>query len=432
MTSRVKIAYALLSVLLALLLWFYVVGIQKPTKEEVLNGVVVTLKGEEELLENYSLTVTSNKKIAVDLTVQGNIVDVAALRSQQSEITAEADLSIVTTSGTHQLMYEITLPDKLSDSITILDRSPAYVPVKVEKVQTSPVDITLINEVTVADGYIADPVRLEPETLLVTGPEATVSRIVRAEAVWNRENVDRSISTDLDYTFYDRFGQEVSRTGLTVNYDYITASMEVFQLKDIPFTVKLEPGGGATEADVHVYFDPPSITVKGDSMALSGFTSIQLDTIALKDQVSRTGRYTREIQLPAGVENVSGETECTVTIEMDGLDTRTFTCENISVVGAPEGYTPVLTTKRLRVAIRGSSADLVTVNSSNIRVVADISDLTSTAYGAVSVPAEVFVDGHSNVGAIGEYKVALELMTDEEAAALLAPPPPETTPVPED
>ena len=70
MTSRVKIAYALLSVLLALLLWFYVVGIQKPTKEEVLNGVVVTLKGEEELLENYSLTVTSNKKIAVDDKLQ--------------------------------------------------------------------------------------------------------------------------------------------------------------------------------------------------------------------------------------------------------------------------------------------------------------------------------------------------------------------------
>ena len=358
-------------------------------------------------------------------------MDVAALRSAQSQITAVADLSIVTTAGTHQLMYEITLPDKLSDTITVMDRSPAYVSVKVEKVQTSLVDVTLVNEVTVADGYIAEPVQIEPEKLVVTGPEATVSRIARAESIWLREDVDRSITSQLDYVFYDRFGQEIDRSELTVSHDYITATMEISQLKDIPFAVKLVAGGGADEDDAVVTFDPPYIKVKGDSSVLSGFSSIQLDPISLRDQVSRSGKYTRSIALPSGVENLSGNTECNVTVELQGLETRTYTCENISVIGTPDGYAALLTTNRLRVAIRGKSADLASVLENNIRVVADISDLTSTAYGAVSVPADVYVDGHSSVGAIGEYRIAIEIMTEEEAEAILNPPEPEPTPEPE-
>jgi len=417
MSGKAKLAYALISVFIACLLWVYVVGVEKPTKVETIQGVVVTLNGEDELLSDYSLVVTSNKKVQIDIEVQGSIVDIAALRNLRGEITASADLSIVTTAGTHQLMYEVALPKELSDKVTVVSRSPAYISVKIEKVLTRVLEVELIDEVTIAEGYIAEQPVIEPASLVITGPEAAVAKIDRAEVVWKRQNVTDSITNELEYHLYDEFGQEVPRTEVSVDRDYVTVSMEVAQLKEIPLFVGLTPGGGAAVNDATVDIDPPTITVKGDSDVLSTLNTIQLDPVDLGEQLSRTGKYTRNIILPNNVVNLSGTTECTVTVELAGLVTRTLACENISVVGVPEGYVAELTTKRISVAIRGRTEVVEEVRPNNIRAVVSLHD-ANLARGTVSVEAHIYIDGHSEVGALGSYRVALVVMTQEEADAI--------------
>ena len=415
MSGRTKLGYAAISILMACLLWIYVVGVEKPTKNETISGIVVTLQGEDELLSDYSLVVTSNKKMTIDLEVQGSIVDVASLRNMRDEISVTADLSIVTTAGTHQLMYEVTLPEKLSDKITVVGGSPAYISVKIEKVQTTPVEVRLRNEVSIADGYIAEQPAVNPDTILVTGPEATVARIAYAEAVLERENVSSSITTEVEYKLYDEYGQEIPRTDITADNEYVTVSMEVVQIKEIPLSVELLPGGGATVNDATVDIEPSSITVKGDADILAALNVIQLDPIDLAEQASRTGRYTRTIVLPNDVVNISGVTECTVTVEIAGLVTQVFACDNITVM-LPEGYVYELTTTQLSIAVRGPAEAIEEVRANNLRAVVTLEE-EDIARGAVSAEAVVYVDGHSEVGVVGNYRVALVIMTEEEAAA---------------
>lgn len=54
------------------------------------------------------------------------------------------------------------------------------------------------------------------------------------------------------------------------------------------------------------------------------------------------------------------------------------------------------------------STVLSKIASNNIRVVADLSDIGSTA-GVFQPTAKVYVDGYTGVGAIGEYSVYIKI-----------------------
>ena len=61
----------------------------------------------------------------------------------------------------------------------------------------------------------------------------------------------------------------------------------------------------------------------------------------------------------------------------------------------------------LGVTLRGTSTALARVNEENLRVVADLTNV-SDADGVYTVPATVYVDG-LDVGAVGSYQVTVRL-----------------------
>ena len=64
-------------------------------------------------------------------------------------------------------------------------------------------------------------------------------------------------------------------------------------------------------------------------------------------------------------------------------------------------------TSTLSVTLRGTSTALAQVNEENLRVVADLKNV-SDADGVYTVPATVYVDG-LDVGAVGSYQVTVRL-----------------------
>ena len=74
---------------------------------------------------------------------------------------------------------------------------------------------------------------------------------------------------------------------------------------------------------------------------------------------------------------------------------------------APDGYTATLVTHVKEVVIRGKEEDLAAINASQIRIVADLSNVTTA--GMLSVPARVYLDASSAVGVIGEYTVVVNV-----------------------
>jgi hypothetical protein len=92
-----------------------------------------------------------------------------------------------------------------------------------------------------------------------------------------------------------------------------------------------------------------------------------------------------------------------VTVDIKGLTTARKTVTNLDYANLPEGFTAEIVSRNLEVVIRGEAGDVSEVAANNIRVVADLSEITTA--GTTAVPAKVYVDGFANVGAVGEYRM---------------------------
>ena len=116
-----------------------------------------------------------------------------------------------------------------------------------------------------------------------------------------------------------------------------------------------------------------------------------------------------EIKIPAGCENSSGYKTTKLTIRYHDLSTRSFAVTNITSTGLSQTqrFDPITTV--VNVVLRGPEEDLEQVTEEDIRIVVDLREITSD--GTVTPTATVFVDGYSEVGAVGTYTVTGKIIS---------------------
>ena len=180
-------------------------------------------------------------------------------------------------------------------------------------------------------------------------------------------------------------------------------------MKEVELTVDVIPGGGAAEGDSNVTVDiePKTITISGEAADLAELDSISLGEIDLS-QVFGTETRRMTIPLDASLTNVSGPAEATVTVQVEGLSTKTLEVTNINTSNEPDGYHVDVVTQSLTVMVRGTQEAVDAVVASQIRVVADLSDLDLST-GTRTVPVRVYLDGSSEVGVMGEYNISISI-----------------------
>ena len=102
--------------------------------------------------------------------------------------------------------------------------------------------------------------------------------------------------------------------------------------------------------------------------------------------------------LPNDTENLSGETEANISVELVGLNSRTIRTTNIELINLSdeENYSYDVISKSLNVVVRGKTALVEQIYATNLRAVADLSDYTEP--GLYKVPVTVYVDGYTGRG----------------------------------
>jgi hypothetical protein len=216
------------------------------------------------------------------------------------------------------------------------------------------------------------------------------------------------VEDELPFTLMDESGHEIVSDKLIFSQDTIKVVIPVVMIKDIPLVVNLTPGAGADAANSACTVNPPTISVSGDAETLGNLNQIVLGTIDLSQFLtSKTQEF--QIVLPNGTTNLTGITTASVSVDITGLDSVHLSADNIQVTNVTAGYTATIVTKSLDIILRGKTDELKTIGPSNIRIIADLTELGETT-GTYSVIAKVYVDGDvTTVGPIGEYKVTVTL-----------------------
>lgn len=398
----------LMSVLLAVLFWLYVRAELDPSQTSWFYHVPVEITGST-VLTRQGLTVANLSQSTVDLRIEGPASVLDSLSRSRKDLSVTLDVSKCT-EGENKLVYTPNWPVNINtDSIVTIDRDPETITVTVEKLYTSSFNVEFQLKGTVADGYQAGTPAINPETVVVSGPAEQVSRVKKVVAVLETEDLDQRFAGDLPLILLDENGEQITDAEVALDSPTAYIVLPVVVVKDIPLTVNFQPGGGATIDDITYEINPKSLMVSGAESDMESLSEISLGSVDLSKVVG-TNTFTFPIDLDASLENVTGSTSATVTVTVNGLDTRSFDVDNIQMVNIPDGYQVTLATQVRTVKVRGKQEDLNNIDASQLSIVADLSDVDFT--GLYSVPAskvKVYLNADSSVGVIGDYTVVVNV-----------------------
>lgn len=396
-----KLATALLSIAIALAVWFYVVTVVSPNSDKNFHNIPVVTQGEA-LLQERGLMITDTDITTTSLHLEGSRIDLNKLSS--SNIVVTMDVSRIYEAGTHDLTYSVSYPgDVASNAITILSKTPGSVKVTVEERISKTVPVQIQYSGTVSENYMADKenAELDVENVTVSGPKPVIDQITAARIDVDLENRSESISDKYTYTLCNAKGEPVDARYVVTDVANISLILRIVRVKEISLMVNVVDGGGATAQTSLITIDPPTIRVSGSDALLEGLNSLELDTISLVD-IPEDSVFTYTIKLPEGVNNETGVNEATVSVSFPDLATKTVKVKDIRAVNVPTGFDVDVITKALEVQVRGPKEKIDTLDEENISVTVDFTDAEEG-----TVKLKVIVDcGDPEIGAVGAYTVS--------------------------
>lgn len=402
-----RLFWLIFSLLASLAIWIYVTSTETEPFKTTFRNVRIEVVGEDALRSARNLIITDLNTSSVTVEVTGPRRAIAPLDSD--DLIAQVDVSKLTRAAYTTLKYDIIYPTSVDErNITEEKKTPEYVNFTVSQLTTSQIPVRGSFEGSSGQGYTAETPVFEPSVITVTGPEAYLKDVVCAYVSFGQNVVaDSTYSVQTGFVLQDKNGNPVSTEYLRCEPDTVDASLPILQVKSVSLGVDLIEGGGATKANTKISIEPNTVTLAGDSAILGGLNRITLGTIDLTDFTS-TFTETYPIAIDNELRNVTGVSQAKVTVEIVGLETKSFHVTNLSYTGAADGATVEVLTESMEVVIRGTAEQLAQIKAEHIRAVADLSDFKDSS-GQFMPTARIYVDGVTDVGAVGVYPISVEI-----------------------
>ena len=412
-----KFTAAALSVVIALLLWLYVITTISPGSKQTFYNIPLVL-GNESVLTERGLMITYQSASSVTLELSGNRTVLAKVNT--GNITVKADLSNIYEPGNQiPVGYTVSFPGNVASNAFVTEsRSPSRIYQNVERrvSKAIPVEVKWIG--SVPDGFIADRdnMLLEYSTIQISGPESVANQIEKAVIEIDLTDLRESISWDCPYTLCNADDEPVDAGLITTNADQIHLEVRIQRVKDVALTYHLVEGGGAKAENAEITLSTDKIRVSGSEAALELMgDQLVVGTIDLTEVISDTNK-TFTIPLEEGITNLTGISEVTATVTLKGLSTKDFLIRKINVVNVPEGLEVELITQELNLRVRGPVDQIAKLTADDVMVVVDF---TNAEIGTATFPVRaVLTDGFRDVGVLKSESVSASVVEAGSLAEL--------------
>jgi YbbR domain-containing protein len=308
----------------------------------------------------------------------GEVSDISYLVTDQtgvsftsSNFSAQVDLSQVQAGPQSQSVRVVVV--SADPRIQVLSVTPAFVSVRLEKVE--PKDVTVV----VVPGAVPDGLEIRPpqqsiQTATVRGAESDVARVTQVRAL---VPIDASgIDIDRDFTLrpVDELGEPVS--GVDVEPATVRVTMVVFKDRTtatMPIVPAIVGELGAGFEVVRVSVSAPVVSLEGDAADLANLTTARTLPISIAGRTSDLDT-TVGFDLPSGVTAVTPQQVLVHVFVRAVSESRTFNA-GIVVTGARADRTYALSVDQALLTIGGSPPDLDRLSGAQLVVSANVAGL---------------------------------------------------------
>lgn len=407
--STSKLFYMIVAIICAIIFWLYVDIVQAPDATETYRNIPVTFMGEDTLAEE-GLMITEGKDTTVDLVISGPRSAITKIDRDDIKITVQA-ASQITGEGVYSLTYYESLPSVVSGTGTrVVERSVSEINVTVVQMITRTFEISgrFTGSVVENAHFDESEFQFEVPTVTVSGERSLVEQIEQACVTLDAKDLSATWTGELPIVLEDADGNAVDMTNLTMDIENVFTRFPVQLQKEVTLEVSFLSGGAATKDNVTYEIDPQVVRVSGTEEQLANLDTINIGTIDLS-KVITSDVLSFNIPLPDGVSIISNNGTAKVSVSVTGLSTRMVETSNIQLINVPEGLDVELVTQSMSVRIRGDESVMGLVMDSDVLVTVDLDGIDTSVAGSRTVTAKVSVVGFSDVGAVGEYQVTIDI-----------------------
>ena len=289
-TNTQKLKTVILSVFLAVIVWFMVIYVNDPDITTTVSDLNVRFVGEMSLRDK-KLAVTGKDKIPeLSVVVTGKRSD---LMNFMDDIYVQVDVSDIDSTGEYNLSGVISIP---TTRISVEKEKYGDIPITVEPLEMKDIEVTVKQTGMLKDKIVKSSVN--NPTVTITGAKSEIDEVAGAIATVDVSSIQEDGVENVNYLLTDTNGELINKNETIESArSYVEVVNTIYDAKLLPVVPRL-----SAELDKEYilkadksFATPASVTVGVDE------TNTDDKVIALIDKVPSDGFGEYELELSSGM-----------------------------------------------------------------------------------------------------------------------------------
>lgn len=369
-SKRNNITIRIVSVLIAVIMWTYVMNEVNPRTTQYFHGIKVNYLNQNYLSES-ALQIMEPEEAKVTVELAGRRSDVKAINP--NDIIVQADLW-----GVSEGMNRVTVEVNPPENVSVESVNPQYIQFRLDSIITKEFKISLRTTGKPADGFTQEAGEIKPSSVLIKGPRTWVNSISSVVASVDLSKASSDIKTNVPVRVFNDKGEEVR--GIVKEPGTVDISVPILATK----TVKVNPRLKGTPQEGHtitgVEIEPVNVMVKGRTDILNDIEFLETESIDVEN-ISMSKQVPIGVSLPEGVELLDRETVLLAKIQVEKIIEKDIelSTEDLTYINLDTRLTVDKTNllENLTITVRGVESIVEALNQDNITFYSDLSGLES-------------------------------------------------------
>ncbi len=398
----------LISLITAIIVWFFVVITIDPTEFISVNNIPVDFSLSGTMPEAFNLSVIEGGDQTVNIKVKGKKYKLGNL--SKYDFIGVPTLNSVKKAGEYEIRVDVKKVNE-KDTDYSVESEPKTIKVKFDRLleKTLPIHASAEN-IKAEEGFVKVRTDVSPDKITLKGPKSEIDKIAKCSATTD-ENEVASDTKMLPgkLKFYDINNNELvlkytPKYTLNINEKY-EITIAIHKHKIVPLKVNfVNVPQGLDVSKLKYKLSAESIEIVGPKNIINETKEIQLNAIDFR-KIDVGSTFLLEVNLPAGIDNINKLDNVNLDIDDAELDSKQFTVKNILTKNEPANYNIKLKTTTIsNVKFVGNKLDMEKLSANDLIAIVDFS-AEEISVGSSRVPVTIYATGNKFAWAVGEYFV---------------------------